>query len=121
MGRPDREGKRQVLIDKYGYDTKFAAHAYRLAIQGNHCMKYGEISPTLSTGPRTMALMIRAGELKKEEVIKLLETIDKKMYGAYTRSKLPEKPDFNKINDWLTDIHIEYFFPKEDYWKFHQL
>lgn len=108
LQRPEREGKRQALIDKYGYDTKFSCHAYRLGIQAIELMRDGYLNPSLSKIPLMICKSIRAGELKKESTLELLTDLDKKMYVAYQASKLKEKPDFNKVNDFLVGIHLGY-------------
>lgn len=108
LQRPNREGKRQELIDKYGYDTKFASHAYRLGIQCQQAMNYGKISPTLNFLAKNFCIDIRSGVHSKELILDILNGLDKTMYRAYQTSTIPEKPDFNKINSWLTQIHLNY-------------
>jgi len=104
LDRPERAGKRQDLIDLHGWDAKFAAHAFRLGLQCIQVLKYGELRPTLSSGPKKICLSIRNYKLDKEEVREMLLRMDKQMYVIYKKSSLPELPDFELINQYLTDI-----------------
>lgn len=108
LDRPERAGKRQDLIDLHGWDAKFAAHAFRLGLQCVQLLKYKELRPTLSSGPKKMCLAIRNYELDKEVVRKILLRMDVQMYIVYKKSNLPELPDFELVNRYLTDIQGSY-------------
>lgn len=103
-----RTGKRKEIVDEYGYDIKFASHAYRLGVQACYAMKYGEIKPTLDGKELEIAKNFRKGSYSKEEAIKILETVDKNMYNEYTNSDIREKPDFKKSNDYLVNLYKKY-------------
>lgn len=105
-----RVGKRKAIVDEHGYDCKFAGHAYRLARQCCIVMREGTLRPTLDPEDRELALKIRAGKenFTMEEVLQLLEEVDKDMYVAYNESKLPEKPDFDKVNQFVQFTHSCY-------------
>lgn len=108
LDRPERFGKRQVLIDKYGFDTKFAAHAYRLGTQCKEIMVLQSLNPTLGWLDQKICRDIREGLFSKEQVKGMLSELDTEMYDAYQASKLSEKPDFHKVNDFIVDIHLRY-------------
>lgn len=105
LQRPNREGKRQELIDKFGYDTKFAVHAYRLCVQGAQVMD-GYLNPALDGDNLVLAKSIRNGELSQSEILKILCSLDIEMYTAYQNSKLPTTPNFNEINDFLVNVQL---------------
>ena len=114
-----RVGKRKEIVDEYGYDLKFACHAYRLGVQATQAMAYGKIIPTLEGEYLDNAIKIRSGDFSKEEVLKILEQVDKEMYEAYKISTIPDAPDYNKCNDFLTRIHINYLsgkYPEIERW-----
>lgn len=105
----NRTGKRAEDVLKYGYDPKFASHAYRLATQCIMVMKEGTLNPTLEGEDRDIALALRAGDkYNKDEVLAVLEKVDKEMYVAYEASKLPERPNYNVVNNFLVDLHKGY-------------
>jgi predicted nucleotidyltransferase len=101
----ERVGKRKEIVDKYGYDVKFAMHAYRLGVQCIMAMQTGIIQPTLTGHHLQTAKEIRDGEYAKEEALKILDNIDKKMYEAYQASNLPAEPNKRLVERFLIDLH----------------
>lgn len=99
----ERVGKRKAIVDEHGYDCKFAGHAYRLARQCCIVMKEGTLRPTLDPDDKELALKIRAGKenFTMDEVLQILEDVDKEMYDAYSKSNLPDSPDFHKVNQFV--------------------
>jgi uncharacterized protein len=104
----ERTGKRAEEVKKFGLDTKFAGHAYRLARQCAIVMREGTLRPTLDPDDKIMCLDIRAGKYNKEEVLAILKTVDEDMYSAYKVTTLPEAPNFNKANDFMVDVYRRY-------------
>lgn len=106
----NRTGKRAQSVIDNGYDPKFAMHAYRLARQCVIVMEEGILRPTLDVDDREMALKIREGKVNfsKDEVLSILEDVDKDMHTAYKNSSLKEKPNFNDTQDFLVDLHHRY-------------
>jgi len=101
-------GKRKELFDKYLYDLKFCFHSYRLARQCTIIMQEGILRPTLDPIDKEIGLNIRNGMYSKEQAIELLQKVDVEMYDAYKSTSLPEKPNFNKVNDFCVDIYKKY-------------
>jgi hypothetical protein len=110
----ERTGKRAEAVKELGYDAKFASHAYRLARQCTIVMAEGTLRPTLDPEDREMCMKIRRGEFSKEDCLKILEDVDKQMYEAYKISTIPESPDFNKSNDFVTKLHMDYLHGQFD-------
>jgi predicted nucleotidyltransferase len=105
-----REGKRKEIVETHGYDPKFSMHAYRLAKQCVIVFREGVLRPTLDPEDLELAKKIRAGKenFTMEEVLEILEEVDKEMYDAYKESTLPEAPKFHEVNDFMVDIHRKY-------------
>jgi predicted nucleotidyltransferase len=110
----ERTGKRAEMVKELGYDAKFASHAFRLARQCVIVMKEGILRPTLDPEDRELCMRIRSGTFTKEEALEILNDVDKQMYSAYKDSTLPEAPDFNKANDFVTKLHMDYLHGKFD-------
>jgi len=104
----NRTGKRAEIVEKYGFDTKFAGHSYRLARQCSIVMSEGTLRPTLDPADKQMCLDIRNGKYNKEEALKILEDVDKQMYDAYKISTLKNEPDFNDANDFTVNLYKRY-------------
>jgi len=96
-----RVGKRKELFDKYGFDGKFASNAYRLAKQCVMIMKTGILDPTLRGEDNDIVMKMRNYEYSKEECLSFLNNNVKEMEDAFNASKLPEYPDFDKVNEFV--------------------
>lgn len=104
----ERTGKRADIVETYGYDIKFATHAFRLGRQATIAMSTGQIVPTLEGEDLRIAKEMRAGKYSKEEALAILESVDRQMYDAYKVSTLPELPDYHRVENFLIDIHTKY-------------
>lgn len=96
---------RVELVEKYGYDIKFAYHAYRLGVQGYTMMTTG--TPMLPlTGPElTYAKRIRGGHAPKAEVLGVLDDVRYDLRNSIDKSDLPDLPDKKRINQLLVRVH----------------
>ena len=94
--------KRKRLVAKYGYDTKNAAHLIRILRMGIEFLMDGELHVLRNDAQQL--LEIKAGEWSlekvKEEAGKLFELAK----VAYIQSRLPVKPDHEKVNQLCVDI-----------------
>jgi len=76
----DQYGWRKELIEKYGYDVKFAANLIRILQEGIELMSTGKITfPLKNLG---MLQSIRKGGLTLDEVKKLSEDLEVKLEDA---------------------------------------
>lgn len=94
--------KRRKLVEKYGYDTKNAAHLIRLLRMGIEFLNEGVLHVLRNDAP--MLLEIKHGgwslEKVKEEAERLFKLIDE----AYVRSELPAHVDVFEANCLLIKI-----------------
>jgi predicted nucleotidyltransferase len=98
QGNPVRMANRE----KYGYDTKAASHLIRLMNEGIEVLETGNL--TVYRPERELLIDIKLGKYKFEEVMEMYRELDKKLYDAYKNSKLPEKPNFDKINKFTIEL-----------------
>jgi hypothetical protein len=88
--------KRKALMEKYGYDTKNAAHLIRLLRMGMEFLKDGELNVTREDA--SQLLEIKRGEWTLEQVKAEAERGFNLAEQAYLASNLPKYPDVDKIN-----------------------
>jgi hypothetical protein len=109
--RTGKQGcKRKSLIDQFGYDTKAASHAYRLAYAAARLSATGgrEHVVSLVNHPTLLSLVkdIRAGHCSKDKVLEMIqdfiEVADKGV------SSLPEDPDYEWANNFCIYTLKEY-------------
>lgn len=95
--------KRKQLIERYGYDTKNAAHLIRLLAMGTEILKTG-IPKVFRDDDAEMLLDIKIGKWSLKEVKDLSEKLFKDVEEAYEVSTLPEDPDFGRAEILVMSI-----------------
>jgi uncharacterized protein len=98
---------RTELIEKYGYDTKYAGHAVRLGLQGIEYMSYGMLSLPMPTRERWLCLNVRQGKYNLDDVIKIIHEVEADLVYAIEKSKLPKEPDRERISNFLEGCYRE--------------
>jgi len=94
--------KRKALVQKWGYDTKNAAHLIRLLRMGIEFISTGELR--VQRHDATQLIDIKQGKYKLEEIQAMAEDLFKVSQEALVRSPLPPKPDFFKAEKLLMQI-----------------
>lgn len=79
---------------------KHAMHLIRLLLQGIEIMKSGELNVKVSQN-RDKLLEIKRGEMLWESVNDWRLLLHREFEVAFTQTKLPEKPDYEKVNKFL--------------------
>lgn len=100
---------RPELVERYGYDTKYAYHALRLAIQGRELMTTGVITLPMTPQNREFLLDVRQGKYTKDDVIERLDGLTHKLMAETEAADLPEWPDYGRINGWLADLYRQWW------------
>lgn len=96
-------GQRPELIAKHGYDTKFAAHMIRLALQGIEVKTTGSMSL-----PCVDVMLLReiiAGKYTQPEVLAMAEALENTL--KIVPSILPETIDPDALDSLLASIYAE--------------
>lgn len=86
----EKTGKRKLLVDQHGYDTKNASHVYRLLDEIEQILVDGTIDLRRA---KEQLKFIRAGGLKLEEFKRGFVAKEKVLDSLYANSTLREKPD----------------------------
>lgn len=98
---------RPELVERYGYDTKYAGHMMRLAAQGLELMHTGALTLPMPEGVREEILAVRRGEWPLEHVLEVVQVLENDLLQATKDSQLPEQPDLKQVNDFLVWAHNE--------------
>jgi predicted nucleotidyltransferase len=98
--KPEEGSKRYEMVQKYGYDLKFAYHVVRLLNEVEQIMIEHDLDLERN---REQLKSIRRGEWKKEEIVDYFQTKEKELESLYTNSKLPHSPNENKIKKILLE------------------
>jgi hypothetical protein len=98
--------KRPELIERHGFDTKYAAHAVRLALQGIELAQTGRFSVPMHISERELCAGIRRGEMSAEGITKLLDDLGRHLEHAWSDTHLPEHPDREALSEWSAMVHM---------------
>jgi len=98
-------GWRKDLIEKYGYDTKFAANLIRILSEGVELLSTHQLTFPLKSG----ALMrdIRDGKHKLDDVIKMSEDLEKQLLDTWSQSTLQEEPIYEEVEHLLISLTLD--------------
>lgn len=105
------EGKRKELVEKYGYDVKYAYHAVRLINYIEQILTEHDLDLQRN---REQLKAIRRGEWSKEQVFEYFETKERELETLYTTSTLPYKPNEAAIKELLLNC-LEHHYGKLDF------
>lgn len=98
-----RDCTRPELIEKYGFDTKFAGHMVRLGIQGNELLKTGKVTLPMTTADSYLIKAIRTGQYTMAECLRMAKILEDDLVSLMASGKSPlrPEPDYEKIDKWL--------------------
>jgi uncharacterized protein len=94
--------KRKAIVEKFGYDTKNAAHLIRLLRMGIEFLTDGELYVEREDAPQL--LDIKKGKWTLDQVKTESDRLFKLAEEAYVRSMLPKDVDHNAVNNLCIDV-----------------
>lgn len=99
-------GSRKELVDKYGFDVKYAYHIVRLVDEVEQILTLEDLD--LHRAKEHMKA-VRRGDLTKKDILEWFSVKEKELEKAYSNSKLPEKPREEELKQLLLKcIEIHY-------------
>jgi len=101
--------KRPELTEKYGFDTKYAMHMLRLGFQGVEFLETGKLTLPMPEPERAFVYAVRSGEVELTEVLTRAGELERRIEDLLDTSPLPEKPDYNAVEQWLTATYFDYW------------
>lgn len=93
----------------HNYDAKNVMHCMRLVRMAKE-LAQGKGFNVVRTWDRDYLLDIRNHKFEYEDVMDQLEKEKHEMEEAIKSCTLPERVDFNKVNDLLYDVRLKYYF-----------
>lgn len=109
LGRGSRHGvpNRPELVERYGFDVKYASHALRLAYQGREVARDARLTLPLPDAERARVLQVKTGEVPLPQVLAEIAAVQAEVEEllATGRTPLPEHPDAAAVTAWSTDAH----------------
>jgi predicted nucleotidyltransferase len=93
--------KRPELVEKYGYDTKYAMHMIRLGLQGREFLQTGRLTLPMKKDDREFLMNVRTGQVDLNKLLTFAGELECEVADLIETSPLPETPDRQSVNDWL--------------------
>lgn len=102
----ERHGTRtRELSAEFGYDTKYAMHALRIAHQGQELLRTGRITLPIADPERERLLAVRRGDVLLRNVLDRLHEQTAQLESAMLGNELPEEPDRDAVDRFLVDAY----------------
>lgn len=99
---------RPELVERYGYDVKYASHALRLAYQGLEVARDARLTLPMPDAERERVLAVKRGDVARlDDVLDEIAEVKTQVADllASGRSPLPETPDLAAISEWAVSAH----------------
>lgn len=104
LGEPHATRSRE-LSPKYGYDTKYAMHALRIAHQGRELLTTGRMTLPIEKPERERLLEVRRGEVPLDAVLERLHHQLAALECEILEAAVPDEPDVDHINSFLVSAY----------------
>lgn len=102
-----RHGQRPDLVEKYGYDTKFAMHYVRLLLECKELLQDRRL--TLPLREKDMLIKIRTGGYSQAEVFAMGQALDADCQSLMAASDLPDRPDRHLLSGVIAKAYREHW------------
>lgn len=96
--KPDIGGKRQALVDEFGYNVKSAYHVVRLMLEAEQILAEGDLDLERN---REQLKFVRRGGYSLKELKEWFQHKEKELTTAYTSSKVQVKVNYKQLNTLL--------------------
>jgi len=108
-GKRGRVPNRPELIEKYGYDTKYASHALRLGLQGVELMETGRLTLPMPADDLAMCMRVKRGEVGYDTALAWIDFTTRTLEHAIEATPLPEHPARSAVGDWMIAAHARHW------------
>lgn len=102
-GEKTKKVSRPELVERFGYDTKYAMHALRLGLQGIEYLSERKISIPVREPDRSRLRAVRRGEIGLQQVIEEIDKVSTCLRVLTEHSSA--QSDVKAINEFLIRAH----------------
>lgn len=98
-----RRTNRPELVEKYGFDTKYAYHMVRLGLQGVELRSTGRITVPIPEDDRRWLVDLRRGLVSQEDALYRAAELEREVEALIWSDvgPLPAEPDRGRVDLWL--------------------
>lgn len=102
-----RMPSRTELIERYGFDTKYAGHLIRLGYQGIEMATTGKLTLPMQPQQRERILSIRTGGVAEADVLEEAAALEGKLVALRDSSALPP-PNVALVEEFVMDTYLSF-------------
>jgi uncharacterized protein len=103
--RGQRDVNRVELIERFGYDTKYAMHMLRLGHQGVEFLESGRLTLPIRDPVRTHLMDVREGRSNLADVLEECTQLELRLAALLDSSPLPPEPDSRTAETFVMDTY----------------
>lgn len=103
--RGQRDVNRGELVERFGYDTKYAMHMLRLGHQGVEFLETGRLSLPIREPVRSHLMDVRLGRSNLAEVLTECKELEMRLNVLLSASPLPPEPDRDRVERFVMDAY----------------
>lgn len=107
MGERTHTVNRPELVEKYGYDTKFAMHALRLGYEGIQLLTERHLTLPIKEPELTTLRAIRTGQIKFAETMELINDAELQLRELVDNFK--DEANRTAIDKFMVDAHLAHW------------
>ena len=104
-----RHGQRTDLIEKFGFDVKFAMHYLRLLYECRELLKEKGLTLPRPDPERQHLIDIRTGRCSQDEVFQAGKELKRECESLLVSSDLPEAPDIDEVSDIIAAAYLHHW------------
>lgn len=106
-GERSKKTSRPDLVERYGYDTKFAMHALRLGYQGIEYIRDGRITLPVPEPQLSVLRSVRTGEMDFVMALRLIEESEDELLTIMQNFNLTVDRDL--VDKFLVEAHRKHW------------
>jgi predicted nucleotidyltransferase len=103
--RGQRDINRRELVERFGYDTKYAMHMLRLGHQGVEFMESGRLTLPIREPVRSHLMDVRRGLSNLADVLAECTELELQLSTLLESSPLPLEPDVKTVETFVMDTY----------------
>jgi uncharacterized protein len=99
---------RPELVERYGYDVKYASHALRLGLQGLEIAEHGRLTLPMPDADRERVLRVKSGAVPElDRVLADIRTVRARIAAVLDSGSTPlaPEPDVDRVSAWSISAH----------------
>jgi uncharacterized protein len=113
LGERASNVNRNGLVEKYGFDTKFAMHMIRLGYQGQELLQRGTLQIPMGAETAGVLKQIKNGEFDKDWCLREAESCEQRIKRLMDTTALRGAPDFDAVEKWMLGVYKHAWFENE--------